>query len=157
MAVTILSESYGPRKPLITCTADSLDDLAGLVCAEGSTATVGGTEYTLDRVNGWVVPGSGGGGSGVLVVTETEVSNGAKGEAKGPVQTQYSLDKTAGEIYSSLHNGAVSVIEEAESDGVTTTTLRTVSVCDYGEASGYVFTVGSRTYYADTASDYPIT
>lgn len=69
MAVQILSQSYGPRKPLISCTADSLSDLAGLVCAEGSTATVGGTEYVLDRVNGWIEPGSGGGGSGVLVVS----------------------------------------------------------------------------------------
>lgn len=64
MAITILSESYGPRKPFITCEADSLDELEALVCAEGSTATVGGTEYTLDRVNGWIVPGSGGGGGG---------------------------------------------------------------------------------------------
>ena len=72
MAVQILSQSYGPRKPLIECTADSLSELAGLVCAEGSTATVGGTEYVLDRVNGWVEPGSGGGGgSGVLVVNAT--------------------------------------------------------------------------------------
>lgn len=57
------SESYGPRKPLVTIEADSLDDISGLTnFAEGSTANVGGTEYTLDKVQGWIVPGSGGGG-----------------------------------------------------------------------------------------------
>ena len=94
MAVTILSESYGPRKPFITCEADSLDDLAGLVCAEGSTATVDGTEYVLDRVTGWVVPGSGGGG-GTMVVTFTyDDDNGT-----------YSADKTYAEVTAALAAG----------------------------------------------------
>ena len=98
MAVQILSQSYGPRKPLIECTADSLSDLAGLVCAEGSKATVGGTEYVLDRVNGWVEPGSGGGGgggSGVLVVGVTIDGNTA------------TLDKTWQEIYDASQAGVV--------------------------------------------------
>ena len=99
MAVQILSQSYGPRKPLIECTADSLDDLVGLVCAEGSTATVGGTEYVLDRVNGWVEPGSGGGGSGggsgVLVVGHTTADD------------VITLDKTWQEISDAVDAGMV--------------------------------------------------
>lgn len=54
MALTIISETYGARKPLVICEADSLDDLVGLKCAEGSEATIDGKRYVLDRVNGWV-------------------------------------------------------------------------------------------------------
>ena len=86
MAYTIISKSYGPRKPKIICTADSLDDLAGLDCAEGSEATVGGTRYVLDRVNGWVEPG--GGGSAPFLVTLTPTSEDFSG----------TMDKTPQEI-----------------------------------------------------------
>lgn len=76
MAYQIINESYGPRKPKVAIEADSLDELSGLTgFAEGSTAVVGGTEYILDRVNGWVEPGQGGGGGGgsssVMVVSAT--------------------------------------------------------------------------------------
>lgn len=92
MAYTIISESYGPRKPKIICTADSLDDLAGLDCAEGSEATVGGTRYVLDRVNGWVEPG---GGGGVFLVNLTPTSEDLSG----------TMDKTVGEITEAYYAG----------------------------------------------------
>lgn len=63
MALTIVNEQYPPRKPKLTLTADSLDELPTEGVAEGSTATVGGTEYSYDSNAGWIVPGSGGGGS----------------------------------------------------------------------------------------------
>lgn len=102
MAVQILSQSYGPRKPLIECTADSLSDLAGLVCAEGSKATVGGTEYVLDRVNGWVEPGSGGGGGGgggAFIVNLTMADG------------LFVADKTCGEILSASKTRPVIFID----------------------------------------------
>lgn len=72
MAYEILSESYGARLPKITATADSTDDLAtmGTNYAEGSTCVIGDKTYTLDKVQGWVEPGSGGGGSGGGLVEE---------------------------------------------------------------------------------------
>ena len=104
MAVQILSQSYGPRKPLIECTADSLDDLVGLVCAEGSKATVGGTEYVLDRVNGWIEPGSGGGGgSDVLVVTLTRVEDAQEGEP------EFQSSHTAEQIFEAYSSGKIVV------------------------------------------------
>ena len=62
MAVTIISESYGPRKPFVTCTAASTDELADYVglWAEGSEATISDTKYVLDKTNGWVLPGQSG-------------------------------------------------------------------------------------------------
>lgn len=62
MALTIVNEQYPPRKPKLTLTADSLDELPTEGVAEGSTATVGGTEYSYDSNAGWIEPGSGGGG-----------------------------------------------------------------------------------------------
>lgn len=156
MAVQILSQSYGPRKPLIECTADSLSDLAGLVCAEGSTATVGGTEYVLDRVNGWVEPGSGGGGgggSGVLVVHETYDE-----------QTDtVILDKTAGEIISAAQSGKIVVslyVDDLVSgDGITTEYL---TKCEFTDTYSFYFVVAYTSsprviiYDAATESDYPV-
>lgn len=76
MAYTITSESYGRRLPKITATADSTDDLAtlGTDFAEGSTVVIGDKTYSLDKVQGWIEPGSGGGGGGgsAFVVTVTE-------------------------------------------------------------------------------------
>lgn len=94
MAYTILSESYGRRLPKITAEADSTDDLAvlGIDYAEGSTCTVGEDEYVLDKVGGWVIRGSGGGG-GDLLVTITE-NDGA-----------YTADKTNAEIYAAAQAG----------------------------------------------------
>ena len=75
MAYTITSESYGRRLPKITAIADSTDDLAtlGTDFAEGSTVVIGDKTYSLDKVQGWIEPGSGGGGgsSGPIYVIET--------------------------------------------------------------------------------------
>lgn len=78
MAYTILSESYGRRLPKITAEADSTDDLTALGTdyAEGSTCTVGGEDYVLDKVGGWVIPGSGGGGGGSDLPDVTSADNG---------------------------------------------------------------------------------
>lgn len=73
MAYQITSESYGRRLPKITATADSTDDLStlGTDWAEGSTCVIGSTTYSLDKVQGWVEPGSGGGGGGAFIVNFT--------------------------------------------------------------------------------------
>lgn len=148
MAVQILSQSYGPRKPLIECTADSLDDLVGLVCAEGSTATVGGTEYVLDRVNGWVEPGSGGGGggSGALVV------NAAIDQETG----SYTLDKT----WQELNDATLAIVKYiVVEDGVNETAIVGVVAEDSGLYNVTLFSAGSilpTSYSCESATDYPI-
>lgn len=94
MAYEILTESYGRRLPKITAEADSTDDLAtlGTNYAEGSTCVIGDKTYSLDKVQGWVEHGSGGGG-GVFWVTITLVDG-----------TLVS-DKTAEEIYNAAMAG----------------------------------------------------
>lgn len=64
MAYEILSKEYRPTKPLLSIQADSLDELPTEGVAEGSTASVGGTQYVFENNSGWVTPGSGGGGGG---------------------------------------------------------------------------------------------
>lgn len=100
MAYQIIDKSYGPRKPKVAIEADSLDELSGLTgFAEGSTAVVGGTEYVLDRVNGWVEPGQGGGGGGsssVMVVSSTNDGSG-----------NYTLDITYGAAFAATQAGKV--------------------------------------------------
>lgn len=157
MAVQILSQSYGPRKPLIECTADSLTELAGLVCAEGSTATVNGTEYVLDRVNGWVEPGGGGGGggsdSGVLVLHSTYDES----------LDTYVLDKTAFEIYSASLEGKVVVIApDSETMLFTTSYLSIITANPETDGSAFRFMdispvgqIGVTMYTAGTQDDYP--
>lgn len=106
MAYTILTESYGRRLPKITATAESTDDLAalGVEFAEGSTVNVGGTVYSLDKVNGWVVPGSGGGGGAFVVnLTKTGLNN-------------WSTDATVDDIANALDAG-LSVIAKADTLG----------------------------------------
>ena len=145
MAVQILSQSYGPRKPLIECTADSLDDLVGLVCAEGSTATVGGTEYVLDRVNGWIEPGSGGGGggSGVLVVNESYDS----------ATSTWTMDTVASEIWSAMQTGLVIVVSDISSS--------VIANAQYvpEDSEEYYFVIcdnaGPEVYSAANGDDYP--
>ena len=98
MALTIVNEQYPPRKPKLTLTADSLDELPTEGVAEGSTATVDGTEYSYDSNAGWIEPGSGGGG-GFPYVIET-VYDDTIGEY-GAVRTV----KTAAEVYD-IYNAA---------------------------------------------------
>lgn len=152
----IVSKSYGPRKPLVVCEASSLDMLADIDCAEGSTATVGGTEYVLDRVNGWVEPGSGGGGggSGVLVVTATYDE-----------QTEYTtLDKTWQEIHDAALVGAVQGIY-IDGDKILVMQLVKIEITaqsrylasfsypDFSSGSGAAYAVDS--YSASSANNYP--
>lgn len=106
MGFQILSESYGRRLPKITAEADSADDLTalGTSYAEGSTCTVGEDEYVLDKVGGWVIPGSGGGGGGALIVTVTK-----------PSADVYRMDKTAMEIYDAMSTGKAVVVKFPDS------------------------------------------
>lgn len=132
MAITIISESYGPRKPFITCEADSLDELAALECAEGSTATVGGTEYTLDRVNGWIVPGGGGGEGGGAFIIDCTVSY--EGEDEEGV---YAIDKTLEEINAAYNAGQALLLKLTNVyDGVRT-----------GETDWYYLSYAADSYY----------
>lgn len=142
MAVQILSQSYGPRKPLIECTADSLTELAGLVCAEGSTATVGGTEYVLDRVNGWVEPGSGGGSDVLVVNADIDQEIGA-----------YTLDKTWQEI----NDATFAIVKYV--NGVNETAIVGVVAEDSGYYSVTLFSAGSifpTSYACESETDYPV-
>lgn len=97
MAYEILSESYGRRLPKIAAEADSADDLAtlGTNWAEGSTCVIGDKTYSLDKVQGWVEPGSGGGGGGSPYVVEIVYD-----ELLGPKTV-----KTAAEVYE-MYNAA---------------------------------------------------
>jgi hypothetical protein len=98
MSYEITSESYGRRLPKITATATSTDDLAtlGTDWAEGSTCTISDTTYKLDKVKGWVDPGSApSGGGGALVINLTW-----DGEA-----SKYTSDKTFAEISAAFQEG----------------------------------------------------
>lgn len=165
MAYTITSESYGPRKPLVTIEADSLDDISGLTnFAEGSTANVGGTEYTLDKVQGWIVPGSSGSGGGALIVRQTY------DEATSTV----TLDKTFLEIDTALKNGPVLIlIEDYDDMGLSCQYLIFQTVYNWGDdmaspadggkvlalqiekASGTSAMLTVYEYSAATGDDYP--
>lgn len=124
MAVTILSESYGPRKPFVTCTAASLSELADYVglWAEGSEATISATKYVLDKTNGWVLPGQSGkelpavtaedDGDVLTVVSGAWAKAAPSGGGSGGGLLKVTLsgdyltaDKTAGEIYAAMSNG----------------------------------------------------
>lgn len=102
MAVTIISESYGPRKPFVTCTAASTDELAEYagLWAEGSEATISDTKYILDRTKGWVDEngGGGGGGGGVLIV------NAVVDDTDPQSITVVSVDKTTEEVYTAAQS-----------------------------------------------------
>lgn len=149
MAIEIVSQSYLPRKPLVVCNADSLAELSTLTnVAEGSKATVNGTEYVYENNSGWVEPGSGGGGSGVLVVTVT-----ASGDT-------WTCNKTAGEIYAAMSNGGV-VFTYTQTSGAATFDL--CIVAEYGDEDGYSF-ASSKFFngngfigelWAETENDYP--
>lgn len=111
MALTILNEQYPPRKPKLTLTADSLDELPTEGVAEGSTAAVGGTVYSYDSNSGWIVPGEGGGGSGgggSMLVTMTV----ADGYA--------TLDKTWNEIKATIESGVIPALLTDQSDETVT-------------------------------------
>lgn len=110
MAYTILSESYGRRLPKITAEANSTDDLTALGTdyAEGSTCNVGGTEYTLDKVSGWIIPGSGGGGGGGTLIVGATYSSDTE---------MMTLDKTFGEISAALVAGQMCFVHIPETAG----------------------------------------
>lgn len=97
MAYQITSESYGRRLPKITATADSTDDLStlGTDWAEGSTCVIGSTTYSLDKVQGWVEPGSGGGGGGIFVV-----------KFSADEEDNITADKTFAQTYEAAQSGA---------------------------------------------------
>lgn len=151
----IISQSYGPRKPLVVCEASSLDMLADLDCAEGSKATVGGTEYVLDRVNGWIEPGSGGGGgSDVLVVNVTY---------EGQTGT---CDKTWAEINDAIHAGKLVVSPmEYSNTGNSYVTMFFTSTDSYGESTYMAYAVyfepdssfqpNVLVFHATATDDYP--
>lgn len=113
MAYEILSESYGRRLPKIAAEADSADDLAtlGTNWAEGSTCVIGDKTYSLDKVQGWVEPGSGGGsgGSGDIVVVNFEYDSSIG---------KYRADKTDSEIEALILDGKTVI--GRSSDGVYT-------------------------------------
>ena len=146
MAYTITSESYGPRKPFITATATSTDDLAALGTdfAEGSTCIISTTTYKLDKVKGWIDPsqGGGGGGGGVLVVTLSSDDD-----------ENLTANKTAGEIYAAMSEGLVVFEYTIGSE----TTVEQCSSAQYVSGEGYYFYSWnlSPRLLAETADDYP--
>ena len=107
MAVTIISESYGPRKPFVVCTAASTDELADYagLWAEGSEATISATKYILDRTKGWVEEG-GGGGSAPFIVNLTPTAEDFSG----------TMDKTVAEINAAYEAGQKIVFKVMESE-----------------------------------------
>jgi len=66
--------------------------------AEGSTATVGGTEYSYDSNAGWIVPGEGGGGSGGGSAVSVVITNDG---------TTITAEKTWDEISEAIQAGSL--------------------------------------------------
>ena len=89
MAITIQSESYGPRKPFVICTAESTEELAEYAgaWAEGSEATIDTKKYVLDRTKGWTEEGSG--GSGLPDVTSADYGKVLRANSDGWGKGQY--------------------------------------------------------------------
>lgn len=138
MALTIVNEQYPPRKPKLTLTADSLDELPTEGVAEGSTATVGGTEYSYDSNAGWIEPGSGSGsGGGVMWVNITTTK-------EGDTDT-YSADKTNAEIYNAANSGKMVFCKDITGGHVipifslvySDSALATFSATQYSDGNGY--------------------
>ena len=147
MAVTIISESYGPRKPFVVCTAASTDELADYagLWAEGSEATISTTKYVLDRTKGWVEDGGGGGGggSGVLRVGATVTD------------TSITLDKTWKEI----HDAGYAVLElEDDSLGTVFSPLYSIDSNEYYYYVGFYDLSYSNpaTYTTESEDGYPV-
>lgn len=151
MAYTILTETYGRRLPKITATADSTDDLTalGVEFAEGSTVNVGGTVYSLDKVNGWVVPGSSGGGD-VFSVTSTYDED---------LQTKV-LDKTYAEIDAAYKAGKIVIVLPGGTYlGAFRYDFVSGALSDSEENIVYVtdiYTTTTDEYHAASSSDYPV-
>lgn len=113
MALTILNEQYPPRKPKLTLTADSLDELPTEGVAEGSTATVDGTEYAFDSTAGWIEPGAGGGGSGGGIQWETifeDTLTFIKGQYDYTATVQESLFDTSTFLRITIGSGLASIV-----------------------------------------------
>lgn len=112
MAIEIVSQSYLPRKPLVVCNADSLAELSTLTnVAEGSKATVNGTEYVYENNSGWVEPGSGGGGGGGSGVFVAHVYRDYEQESGS-----YVCDKTYAEIATAVSDFKFAVIHFEPAD-----------------------------------------
>ena len=147
MAYTILTESYGRRLPKITATAESTDDLAtlGTDFAEGSTVVIGDKTYSLDKVQGWVEPGSGGGGGSVFAVTVTEEG------------TTWTCDKTWKEIHDAFLAGDsvyfnLPVYDEGDEKYAALTTVSVTS----GQYNAYFMNDSYAEFFATSAEDgYP--
>lgn len=162
MAYTIISESYGPRKPFITATADSTDDLAtlGTDFAEGSTCVISTTTYKLDKVKGWIDPsqggGGGGGGGGGAAWLECAVIT----HDDGGGHYYYTLDKTAGEIVEALPY--VLLVNDAMEDN-NVISYSYITLYEHYDASGddpesFEFdTSDSLSFFASGSDDYPST
>lgn len=147
MAYTITSESYGRRLPKITATADSTDDLAtlGIDWAEGSSCVIGGKTYTLDKVQGWIEAGSGGGGNPLIVNVTVE------GE-------KATFDKTWKEIHDAFIAGTAVITYERKTIGAYTGEAYTqiIAATHNPGTELYVVTDGYNTdYIATSENGYP--
>lgn len=183
MAYEILSESYGRRLPKIAAEADSADDLAtlGTNWAEGSTCVIGDKTYSLDKVQGWVEPGSGGGGLPDVTADDNgdvlTVVNGAWGKAAPSggggvlaISATYdsdtemmTLDKTFGEISAAFVAGQMYFVHVPETAGTIFAGYYAVtSLWIYSDDSGTVSMLyndnGTPLYInfdANAADEYP--
>ena len=108
MALRIISEEYLPRKPLIECEADSINDLNDLWPAEGSTAWIGDDKYIYENSTGWTLFGS-----GDFIVTLTPTAEDFSG----------TMDKTVAEISEAYQRGKRIVFRMVTDDGEVETKL----------------------------------
>ena len=108
MALRIISEEYLPRKPLIECEADSINDLNDLWPAEGSTAWIGDDKYIYENSTGWTLLGS-----GDFIVTLTPTAEDFSG----------TMDKTVAEISEAYQRGKRIVFRMVTDDGEMETEL----------------------------------
>lgn len=177
MAYEILSESYGRRLPKIAAEADSADDLAtlGTNWAEGSTCVIGDKTYSLDKVQGWVEPGSGGGALPAVTSDDNgdvlTVVDGVWGKAApsggGVIIIQegenHTLPLTWQQIYDGLAQGVVYNLLYSYSDtgtGEYGVGMNQVYSADYlptgaGDQPIYMVATSQFTYEAQSADDYP--
>lgn len=147
MAVTIISESYGPRKPFVVCTAASTDELADYVglWAEGSEATISTTKYVLDRTKGWVEEGGGSSGGSLFVQIEYDST-----------EQKNKLDKTYADVLAAAKDGTPVLIRQIFDDSVTEYTFSSVEKSGGVDPAYTVYVLdysGQQESYSSSSAD----
>lgn len=91
-----------------------------------------------------------GGGGGAIVANMRVKGQSKSGDTKGPVVTEYELDKTAGELWAAVQSGTIIYVSGAYGYALMTNIMHDV------ETGIYSFGVGDATFFAESDDEYPV-